>query len=63
VNKLALEFGNETGGWFFSLHSNTIIQYSFIDEIERVEAYLADADTMSRRHESINPTSSTVIDN
>jgi hypothetical protein len=51
VTKLALEFKNEIRNWFFYLHSDTIIQYHTIlthRGIERVGAYLAGADTMSR---------------
>jgi arsenate reductase-like glutaredoxin family protein len=47
VNKLAHDFHNETGGWFFSLRSNTIKQCSCKDVLIRVENYLMDATVSS----------------
>jgi hypothetical protein len=47
AKKLALDFYNATGGWFFSLQSDTITQYSCNDVLIRITGYLADADSMS----------------
>lgn len=47
VSKLALEFHEETGGWFFALRYNTIKQFSLKDVFKTVEGYLVDADTTS----------------
>jgi hypothetical protein len=55
VKKLALDFHNETGGWFFCLQSDTITQYSCNDVINRVNGYLAVADSKSLVAKRPNP--------